>query len=363
VVNEPTASAIEFADRVARGNRAAARQVESSVAVFDLGGGTFDVSLVRIDGSEFTVIDSAGIEHLGGDDFDDVLARVFAEAAEIDREELRPFQSQLLLSHCRQQKESIDSGSVRSLLLVPRDLGLRGDPATVPVAAYFDELEPLLEPALNKLVAVTEGEAARRVGIGSDSLDAIYLVGGSSKLPLVRTMVARRFPDTPLIASDKPFTSTAMGAAIRAAEEVRLQEILTRTFGVIRPADEGRREVFDPILPAGTRLPARGEPALQRTLHYTPRHNIGHLRYLECASVDARGWPEEGARTWSEALFPYDPSIPIEEPLAVESVVSRHDLQDKPVSELYSCDPDGVITVRIVRKADGLSRTYEIFRR
>jgi molecular chaperone DnaK (HSP70) len=362
MINEPTASAIEYADRVARGNRAAARQIESSVAVFDLGGGTFDVSLVTIDGPEFTVIDTAGIEHLGGDDFDDVLARLFAEVSGIDLDELRPFQRQMLLAHCRRQKESIDSGSVRSLLLVPRDLGLPGDPGTVPVAAYFDALSPLLEPALRKLVAVAGGAPAGRAGIGPGSLDAIYLVGGSSKLPLVRRLVAERFPETPLVASDKPFSATAMGAAIRASEAVRLQEILARTFGVIRPADEDRREVFDPIFPAGTRLPARGEPVLERRLHYTPRHNIGHLRYLECASVDARGWPEEGVRAWSEALFPYDPSIPIEQPLEADSIVSRHDLQDKPVSELYSCDPDGFVTVRIVREVDGRSRTYEIFR-
>jgi molecular chaperone DnaK (HSP70) len=361
-LNEPTAAAIEFADRLARGNRAAARRVSTSVAVFDLGGGTFDVSLVAVQGSDFTVLESKGIEHLGGDDFDLVLARLFAGSLRLDFDALDPFERSLLLTHSRQQKESIASGSVRSLSFAPQDLGWKGRMIAVPVRRYYGELAPLLEPALDKLETLVEGEAARAAGIDRASLQAIYLVGGSSLLPLVPTLVARRFPGVKLVLSDKPFTSVAMGAAIHSTRAVRLHEILARTFGVLRLADGGSREYFAPIFRAGTRLPESSGAPLEHTVDYAPHHNIGYLRYLECAALDAAGRPAEGLRPWSAALFPYDPTIPDGAALTPEQIVSRGDLLRTRVRESYCCDADGVITARLTRCCDGYTAVYEVFK-
>jgi molecular chaperone DnaK (HSP70) len=361
-LNEPTAAAIEFADRIARGNRGAARRLDTSVAVFDLGGGTFDVSLVAVQGPDFTVLESKGIEQLGGDDFDLVLARLFAGALRIKFDQFDPFQRALLLTHARQQKESISSGTVRSLAFAPQDLGWKGRMVAVPVQRYYAELKPLLEPALDKLEAVVNGEAARKAGISGDTLQAIYLVGGSSLLPLVPTLVSARFPRVQLVLSDKPFTSVAMGAAIHSSRAVRLHEILARTFGVLRLADEGRREYFAPIFPAGTRLPRSSAAPLEHTVDYAPHHNIGYLRYLECATLDAAGQPSEGIRQWSDALFPYDPGIPDGQPLTPEQIVLRGDLLQTRVRESYRCDPDGVITARLTRCCDGHTVVYEVFR-
>ena len=102
-LNEPTAAAIEFADRAVRGNRTAARRLSATVAIFDFGGGTFDASLVRIDGSAFTVIDSTGIGELGGDDLDETLARMFAEKMKTDFDALPRLSRDLLLRHACQQ--------------------------------------------------------------------------------------------------------------------------------------------------------------------------------------------------------------------------------------------------------------------
>jgi len=164
-LNEPAAAAIEFADRMAHGNRAESRRLSLSLAVFDLGGGTFDASLVRISGAELTVVDAAGIEQLGGDDFDAVLARRFAEALKLDFEGLRPFQRTLLLAHARQQKESIGAGALGSLTLSAEDLGLTGGVGTIPVAAYFKDLEKLLDPAAEKLWTLVNGDRARAADI------------------------------------------------------------------------------------------------------------------------------------------------------------------------------------------------------
>ena len=361
-LNEPTAAAIEFADRMAQGNRMAARKLAASVAIFDFGGGTFDASLVRVEGGEFTVLDAAGIEELGGDDLDQALAFMFAEQIGVSLDALPPLQRDLLLRHACQQKESIASGAVRTLTLVPSDIGVRGPTCTVPVAAYFERVRPVIAPAVDKLWSLVAGSAARAAGIDPERLDTVYLVGGSSKLPLVAQLIAARFPAVRLVMTDKPFTATAMGAAIHSAEGIALHDILSRHFGVIRLADRGTREYFAPIFRAGTQLPPHGGAAVEARAEYAPQHNVGHLRYFECAGVDERGQPALGVRAWSDVLFPYDPNIPVEQRLTPADIVQRGDLADQRICEVYSCDSDGVITVRMSRRADGQARVYEIFR-
>jgi len=361
-LNEPTAAAIEFADRMAHGNRTAARTLTTSVAVFDLGGGTFDASVVKIDGTHFSVLDAAGIEELGGDDLDVMLARMFAERLRTDLDALPWLQRELLVRHACHQKESISSGAVRTLAIVPSDIGLRGPTCTVRVAAYFERVREAIAPAIETLWSLVNGAAARAAGIDSERLGAVYLVGGSSKLPLVSKLLAARFPGVRLVMTDKPFSATAMGAAIHSAEGVVLHDLLSRHFGVIRLADHGTREYFAPIFHAGTRLPPRGAPPVEARVEYAPQHNIAHLRYLECAGFDERGHPALGVRAWSDILFPYDPSIPVEHRLACADIVHRDDLAEQRVSEVYSCDSDGVITVRMRRRTDGQERVYEIFK-
>jgi molecular chaperone DnaK (HSP70) len=361
-LNEPSAAAIEFADRVTHGNRAAASKLGASVVVFDFGGGTFDCSLVRIAGREFTVLDARGIDELGGDDLDRVLAEMFAERLNASLASLPRLAREQVLRHACQQKESISSGAVRTLTLVPSDVGLDGATCTVRVAEYFDRLRPLIAPAVDALDALVKGAAARGASIQASTLDAIYLVGGSSKLPLIGEMIRERFPRARLTMTDKPFTATAMGAAIRSSEHLTLHDILSRHFGVLRLADNGQREYFAPIFLAGTRLPAHGARPLERSVQYAPRHNIGHLRYFECAGVDSQGLPSVGVRAWSDVLFPYDPAIPIEDRLTSAAIDDRDDLAQRCVRETYACDSDGVISVRLTRDSDGASRSYEIFR-
>lgn len=361
-LSEPAAGAIELADRMVHGNRTAARLLSASVAIFDFGGGTFDASLVRIDGGNFSVVDSAGIEDLGGDDLDAVLAGMFARKMRLDPATLSRLQRELLVRHACQQKESIASGSVRTLTLIPSDIGLAGKPCTVPVASYYAQLRDVIAPAIETIGSLVTGSAAREAGIGPERLDAVYLVGGSSKLPLVATMIAERLPGLRIVMTDKPFTATAMGAAIHSAEAITLHDILSRHFGVLRLTDSGRREYFAPIFDAGVRLPARGAPPVERQVEYAPRHNIGHLRYFECAAVDEAGRPAAGVRPWSDVVFPYDPAIPVERPVTPEEIEGRDDLAGTAVCETYSCDSDGVISVRLSRRSDGQSRAYEIFR-
>lgn len=367
-VNEPTASAVEYADRVARGNRTDARRLRSSVAVFDLGGGTFDTSLVTIDGGEFRVVASSGIEALGGDDFDEALLALFLEALGIERESLKPILESALLRHARAEKEGISRDPERGFLeLVPLDYGLRvgrrpARPVRVRVERYYEVLRPLVDRAVEEMERVLSGEAARREGLSPEKVDAIYLAGGSSRLPLIPLLLRQAFPRTQVVFSDKPFSSVAMGAAIVAAERAKVSDIIARHFGVIRLRDCGRREFFSPIFRPGTRLPGREDPPLEVEVLYSPQHNIGHLQYLECGRLGQDDLPAGDVRRWSEVLFPYDPRIPLDAPLSLTAVAPAEDLAATSVAERYCCDSDGVITVKLERRADGRGRTFEISR-
>lgn len=360
-LNEPSAAAIELADRLVHGDRSQARKVRAAAAVFDLGGGTFDASVVRIEGQEYTVLASSGIERLGGDDFDEALAQLFAERLNIVYDGLSHFQRTLLLMHACREKERLSLGTVRQLTLDPEELGISGPLCRIPTAVYERKLADLLAPAIEKLAEVMKQAGYDPTDSNAPVLDAIYLVGGSSRLPLAAKMVTRRFPGIRVLTTDKPFSATAMGAAIHGAESMRVSEVFSRHFGLIRLAQHGAREIFSPVFAAGIRLPERNGPPVACSATYVPRHNIGHLRFLECTSVDENGYPAAGLRLWSEILFPYDPAIPVNARITPADIVDRTDLQAT-VEETYTCDPDGIITVTITRHGDGQSRTFEIFR-
>jgi molecular chaperone DnaK (HSP70) len=360
-LNEPSAAAIELADRLVHGDRTKARQVRVAAAVFDLGGGTFDASLVKINGQEYTVVASAGIERLGGDDFDEALARLFAEKLSVEFDGLSHFQQTLLLMHACREKERLSLGTVRQLTLDPEELGLSGPLCRIPTAVYEKHLAELMQPAVEKLADVIRQSGFDPAQPDAGLLDAIYLVGGSSRLPLAARLVTRRFPGIRVLTTDKPFSATAMGAAIHGAEATHVSEVFARHFGVIRLAYHGSKEVFAPIFAAGVRLPERDAPPVTSVVSYTPRHNIAHLRFLECTAVDEHGYPSAGLRPWSEVLFPYDPALPLTAAITPANIVARDDLQDNTV-ETYTCDADGIITVTMTRGSDGQSRTFEIFR-
>jgi molecular chaperone DnaK (HSP70) len=360
-LNEPTSSAIELADCLTAGRGARAERAPSGVAVFDLGGGTFDASVVWIDGSDFHVLTSAGIEDLGGDDLDRLLLEMFLEKLKLSPDAVIPLVRHALLRQARLQKETIAGGIVKTLFMNPMDFGIQGFPVSIPVPAYEDRLRPIVRRAVGLLGDVLARAADREPRISLDESMTIYLVGGSSRLPLVSQMVAEAFPQCRVVLTDKPFTSVAMGAAICATDRVRYRDVFARHFGLLRLRDHGRSEVFDVVFPAGTPIPRKGEAPLERTTWYHPHHNIGHLRYLECTAVGNGGLPDGNVRAWSDVLFPYDPAIPLCSRPPADRISGTEQFSGMTVCEVYRCDSDGVITVELHRPATNEVRTHEIY--
>lgn len=375
-LNEPTASAIELADwlqvggkRKKRGKsgkagpcgRADDGDPVGAVAVFDLGGGTFDASVVQVNGPDFVVQAAAGIEGLGGDDFDHVMLSMFLDKLKVPAEQISPLTRHALLRQARSQKEAISTGAVKSLFVNPLDFGLDAPPVSIKVAAYEERIAPMLTPAIETLRRVIDDAAKASVSIADPAALTIYLVGGSSKFPLVARMVQEAFAASRVVMSDKPFRSVAMGAAISATDRVSYRDVFARHFGVLRLRDHGQTETFDMVFPAGTPIPRKDEPPLERVTWYRPAHNIGHLRYLECTALGDNGLPADGVRSWSDVLFPYDPQTPLSADLSPEQVVATDAYAEPPVCEVYRCDSDGVITVEVQRPGSCDARAYEIF--
>lgn len=354
LLNEPSAAAIEFVH--ANEGKLPARS-RGMLLVYDLGGGTFDASLVRSDERLFSVVASEGIPTLGGDDFDSVLAEMALEEAGVsasEREALSQAQWFVLHEECRQKKEALHPNTRRIVIdleLVHPDWG----PVTVPVESFYERCRPLVEETVH---AVQDLLGAHRT-----EPDLLYVTGGGSELPLVprtlREVFGRRVKR-----STYTHSATAIGLAIQADEQSGyvLRDTFTRYFGVWREADCGQTIVFDPLFAKGTPLPAAGEPSLRVARRYRPAHNIGHFRYLECSHRSEDGRPLGDITLWDEIYFPFDPSLRERAELAGAAVERWGPAWSQEIEETYSCDAGGAVTVRIANLTAGYERIYRLGR-
>jgi len=157
-------------------------------------------------------------------------------------------------------------------------------------------------------------------------------------------------------------SATAIGLAIQAdqPDRYRLSDRLSRYFGVWREAEAGARIVFDPLFEKGAPLPPAGEPALSITRIYSPVHNIGHFRFLECSHRMSDGAPNGEVTLWDEIRFPFEPELQDQPDLATYPVAHSDRASEQRIEEQYECDAGGAITVRILNESSGHERTYRL---
>jgi len=351
LLNEPSAASIEFSHRLG----ADGHSVPQRILVYDLGGGTFDASLVYRDGQTHEVEATESIPTLGGDDFDDVLAMLALEKAGLaaERDSLTQAEEFLLLEECREKKESLHPNTRR--LMIDLDRVRAGWPmAAVPVAEYYEQLAPLVEETLH----ATEDLLEKAPGTAPVTL---YITGGASELPLVSRMLRERFGRR-VKRSAYTRAATAIGLAIQASAHApaALRERFTRFFGVWREAEEGRVIVFDPLFEQGLELPAPGAPPLVRTRRYMPAHNVGHFRYLECSRRGPSGEPAGDITSWDEIRFPFDPRLAPVADLEKIPVERSSEAARQLIEETYSVDSSGSVTVVISNLTAGYRREYRL---
>ena len=356
MMNEPSAAGVEYAHHLTTSGSAAKREV---LVVYDLGGGTFDSSVISLVERDHEVLSSEGIAKLGGDNFDIILLDLALKAAGID--EVSDAALVKLLEECRRRKEALHPNTRR--ITVDLGLGIEGaGEVAIAVNDFYEECRPLVESTIEAMEQVMEKSAS---AAGFDLREAaVYLVGGSSDLPLVARLLREKY-GRQVRRSPYPHAATAIGLAIAADTEAgyKLRERFTRDFGVWRERDDGRTIAFDVLFEKDTPLPAKGEPPLARVRRYAPTHNIGDFRYLECSRVDQAGQPQGDIAPWDEIVFPFDPALQSGDGLPnglKDMAITRGHSYGNIVEEVYSCDANGIIEVEIADTTNGFSRRYRL---
>jgi molecular chaperone DnaK (HSP70) len=351
MLNEPSAAGIEYAHRYRRSGLSRRRE---HIAVYDLGGGTFDVAVIRMADNHHDVVSSEGIGRLGGDDFDEVLLEL---ALGLAAPAPRASRSRLL-ALCREAKETI-TPHTRKVTVDLGELDPQASAVLVPVGHLVERCTPLILRTIRATEAAIE-EALSTGGDEPTGLAALYLVGGACELPALARLLRERF-GWRVRRSPYPSGATAIGLAVAADQEsgYLLTERFTRHFGLWREADSGRRASFDPIFTKGTALPGPGDAPLIARRRYRPAHNIGRFRFLECSVIHA-GEPAGDIIPWAEAIFPLDPSLADSQRLATVPVKAEPSVGGYEVEEEYRCNAAGIVEVTHRHLHAGYERRFRI---
>lgn len=266
IINEPTAASLVYH---------AGEHDPKQILVYDFGGGTFDVSIVRMEDGVVEVLSSKGDTELGGDDLDqalmDLVADEFQEDYQIDLRE-RSSTRYRLLQACERAKVELSTNETASIteeFIADKE----GQPLNLVTDVTRDAFEELIEPLIERTISCVH-EALQDAGLSIHQIDDLVLVGGSTRTPLVERRLRDEFRREPSRAVD-PDLAVALGAAVQAAmiegQSVGpvLVDVTGHTLGIEAVEGmsfRGPKLVFSPIIHRNTPLPARYEQAFS-TLH------------------------------------------------------------------------------------------------
>jgi len=240
IINEPTAASLAYGIGLDKNE-------SKIIAVYDLGGGTFDISILRIVGGVFEVLSTNGDTYLGGDDFDNAIVKHWAETAGISVNDLHENKSLAQALRLKAESAKIHLSANENF-----EDELNGDKLTLTKKQF----EALIQPFVNKTITCCKN-ALKDAGLKTSEIETIVMVGGSTRVPLVKESISGFF-GKPVNDAVDPDQVVALGAAIQADilagnnKEFLLLDITPLSLGI-----ETAGGLMDVLIPRNAKIPSK----------------------------------------------------------------------------------------------------------